>query len=520
MEVLAVSSVTGEGVDAVRALLGPGRTGGDGRPLGRRKSSLANALAGRTLADTGEIRERRPRPAHDDRPRAAPAARRRPAGRHPRHARAGLYDDGDGVDTAYADVAELAADCRFRDCGHRAEPGCAVAAAIDDGRLDPPASAAGASCRRRRTASCCAWTPAPGRRRRPGSAPSTARCATSRTGRAEPSRSVASAPVRVLVIGSGAREHALCVALSSDPAVSALACAPGNAGTRAVAEQLAVDAADPDAVAALAPDVARRPRRHRPRGAAGRRRGRRRPRRRHRLLRPVGAGRPAGGQQVLRQARDGRRRRADRPRLAGRRAGRAGDRAGRGRSRAPYVVKDDGLAAGKGVLVTADRDAAVAHGRAVLDAGGAVLVEEYLDGPEVSLFAVTDGTTVVPLRARAGLQAPGRRRRRAQHRRHGRLRAAALGAARPGRRGAGHGAAADRRRDGPPRRALQRPALRRPGAHLARGAGGRVQRPLRRSRDPGRAAAAGDAAGRPAARRGDRHARRPPAAALARRAPR
>src|SRR3954449_852173 len=63
----------------------------------------------------------------------------------------------------------------------------------------------------------------------------------------------------------------------------------------------------------------------------------------------------------------------------------------------PYVVKDDGLAAGKGVLVTPDRAAAVAHGRAVLDGGHAVLIEEYLDGPEVSLFAVTDGTTVLPL---------------------------------------------------------------------------------------------------------------------------
>jgi ribosome biogenesis GTPase len=48
-----------------------------------------------------------------------------------------LYDDGEGVDTAYADVAVLAADCRFRDCQHRTEPACAVAAAIDDGRLDP-----------------------------------------------------------------------------------------------------------------------------------------------------------------------------------------------------------------------------------------------------------------------------------------------------------------------------------------------------------------------------------------------
>jgi phosphoribosylamine--glycine ligase len=59
----------------------------------------------------------------------------------------------------------------------------------------------------------------------------------------------------------------------------------------------------------------------------------------------------------------------------------------------PYVVKDDGLAAGKGVVVTSDLDEAKAH------AAGCerVVIEEYLDGPEVSLFAVTDGTTVVPL---------------------------------------------------------------------------------------------------------------------------
>jgi phosphoribosylamine--glycine ligase len=56
----------------------------------------------------------------------------------------------------------------------------------------------------------------------------------------------------------------------------------------------------------------------------------------------------------------------------------------------PYVVKDDGLAAGKGVLVTADRDQALAHAAGC----GRVVVEEYLDGPEVSLFAVTDGRTV------------------------------------------------------------------------------------------------------------------------------
>lgn len=64
---------------------------------------------------------------------------------------------------------------------------------------------------------------------------------------------------------------------------------------------------------------------------------------------------------------------------------------------APYVVKDDGLAAGKGVVVTEDRDRAEAHARECLDAGGAVLVEEFLDGPEVSLFVLSDGTHVVPL---------------------------------------------------------------------------------------------------------------------------
>jgi len=59
----------------------------------------------------------------------------------------------------------------------------------------------------------------------------------------------------------------------------------------------------------------------------------------------------------------------------------------------PYVVKDDALAAGKGVLVTTDLAAARAHARAC----GTVVIEEYLDGPEVSLFALADGVTAVPL---------------------------------------------------------------------------------------------------------------------------
>ncbi|HEV7212450.1 MAG TPA: phosphoribosylamine--glycine ligase [Blastococcus sp.] len=202
------------------------------------------------------------------------------------------------------------------------------------------------------------------------------------------------------MIGSGAREHALCVALQSDPAVSALACAPGNAGTRAVAEPLPVAVADPDAVAALAtawradlvvigpevPLVAGAADAVRdagiacfgPSAEAAQLEGSK-SFAKHVMTAagvPTAQAWPVGGPAELETALD------------------EAAQAGPGM---PYVVKDDGLAAGKGVLVTPDRAAAVAHGRAVLDAGHAVLVEEYLDGPEVSLFAVTDGTTVVPL---------------------------------------------------------------------------------------------------------------------------
>jgi len=66
---------------------------------------------------------------------------------------------------------------------------------------------------------------------------------------------------------------------------------------------------------------------------------------------------------------------------------------------APHVVKDDGLAAGKGVVVTSDRNEALAHAAACFARGGdaRVVIEEYLDGPEVSLFGITDGTTIIPL---------------------------------------------------------------------------------------------------------------------------
>ena len=135
--VLAVSSATGEGLDAVRALLGPGRTAAMVGPSGVGKSSLANALAGELVAGTQEIRE-------DGRGRHTTTARELhvlPGGGllvdTPGMRELGLYEDREGIATAYGDVAELAAACRFRDCGHRTEPGCAIAAVIDDGRLDP-----------------------------------------------------------------------------------------------------------------------------------------------------------------------------------------------------------------------------------------------------------------------------------------------------------------------------------------------------------------------------------------------
>src|ERR1700712_1639019 len=206
--------------------------------------------------------------------------------------------------------------------------------------------------------------------------------------------------MRVLVIGSRAREHALCVALQSDPAVTALACAPGNAGTRVLAESVPVDVADPEAVAALSREwradlvvigpemplvagVADAVREagiacFGPSAEAAQLEGSKSFAKHVMTAAGVPTARawPVGGPAELETALD------EVAELTG---------------GAPYVVKDDGLAAGKGVVVTPDRAAAVAHGRAVLDGGSAVLVEEYLDGPEVSLFALTDGTTVVPL---------------------------------------------------------------------------------------------------------------------------
>jgi len=133
--VLAVSNVTGEGIDEVRALLRPASTFVLLGSSGAGKSTLVNRLAGRTLMPTGDLR-RDGRGRHTTRHRQLLVL---PGG-------AILVDtpglrelqiwEGD-VDSAFADIAELAAQCRFNDCGHSTEPDCAVQEALESGTLDP-----------------------------------------------------------------------------------------------------------------------------------------------------------------------------------------------------------------------------------------------------------------------------------------------------------------------------------------------------------------------------------------------
>jgi phosphoribosylamine---glycine ligase len=197
--------------------------------------------------------------------------------------------------------------------------------------------------------------------------------------------------VRVLVIGAGGREHALCRALAADPEVTSLHAAPGNPGIGQLAELHPVAATDPDAVTALAlrlgadlvvvgpeaPLVA---------GAGD-------------ALRAAGiacfgpdaaAARIEGSKAFAKDVMTA----AGIPTAAARHCTSAGQAsAALDQFGPPYVVKDDGLAGGKGVLVTADRAAAAAHAAGC----ASVVIEEYLDGPELSLFALCDGVSAVPL---------------------------------------------------------------------------------------------------------------------------
>ncbi|WP_034852901.1 ribosome small subunit-dependent GTPase A [Inquilinus limosus] len=133
-----VSAVTGEGIDGLRDGFAPGRTAVLLGSSGVGKSSLVNALAGTALMATGAIREDDARGRHTTTHRELVLL---PDGRlvldTPGMRELGLWDAGDGVTATFADIEALAAECRFADCRHETEPGCAVRAALEDGRLDP-----------------------------------------------------------------------------------------------------------------------------------------------------------------------------------------------------------------------------------------------------------------------------------------------------------------------------------------------------------------------------------------------
>jgi phosphoribosylamine---glycine ligase len=197
--------------------------------------------------------------------------------------------------------------------------------------------------------------------------------------------------VRVLVLGSGGREHALARALARDGEVTALHAAPGNPGIGQIAETHDVIPADPGSVIALAEKTGADLVVIGPEGplvagvadairAAG--------------ISCFGPGRAAamieGSKSFAKQIMIA----AGIPTAAARTCASAAEYGGAlDAFGPPYVVKADGLAAGKGVVVTRDRDEAVAHARAC----GTVVIEEFLDGPEVSVFALADGEAAIPL---------------------------------------------------------------------------------------------------------------------------
>ena len=135
VEVIAVSVVTGEGVEAVRSHLGFGRTVVFTGSSGVGKSSIVNALAGEPLLDTGGIRLDDARGRHTTTRRQLVRLADGLLIDTPGLRELGVLD-GDGVATTFDDVEQVAAACRFNDCGHESEPGCAIRDALASGELD------------------------------------------------------------------------------------------------------------------------------------------------------------------------------------------------------------------------------------------------------------------------------------------------------------------------------------------------------------------------------------------------
>jgi phosphoribosylamine--glycine ligase len=199
--------------------------------------------------------------------------------------------------------------------------------------------------------------------------------------------------VRVLVIGGGGREHAIVRALAADPVVSELHAAPGNPGIAQLAQLHAVSANDPLDVVRVAKRVSADlvvigPEAPLVAGVVD-------------ALRPEGilafgpdsgAARIEGSKAFAKEVMAAAGIPTAQARIAVTEAEAVEALKAFG---APYVVKDDALAAGKGVVVTDDFSVAFTHAASC----ERVVIEEYLDGPEVSLFAVADGSSAVPLLA-------------------------------------------------------------------------------------------------------------------------
>ena len=197
--------------------------------------------------------------------------------------------------------------------------------------------------------------------------------------------------MRVLLLGSGGREHALARALAADPDVTSVHAAPGNPGIAAIATVHPADLTDTGAMIGLARSVAPDlvvigPEAPLVAGLADALRGSGLscfgPSRRAAMI----EGSKSFAKEVMRAGGIP----TARARICATEDEVTGALAEFG---PPYVVKADGLAAGKGVVVTSDRSAALGHAQAV----GKVVVEEFLDGPEVSMFALADGASAVPL---------------------------------------------------------------------------------------------------------------------------